>query len=157
MLEVVSRSVFDSLRPVERALVHPRSSRFALLRHAGGVDGISWLSSSIEPIVIGQPAGEVLVAIDQRVVCIAASGEIVFSVALTSSVLEVRRVGAVVAVRCELELLLLNPDWSLVCSVGFSALSTDMRLTEAGLIVRLEAGAEVVASPRWALMDEAIK
>ena len=114
MLSTISELEFLSEDPVFRVIEHEHPRRFGSLRlpDASHALTLSWSSNLIEPI-IEVNSSEVWIGVDLRIVCLSPQGSVLFSIALSSYLLQIERFQACTVALCESDLIAINNDYSL--------------------------------------------
>jgi len=116
MITAITEAEFNGIDPANRVIVHDYPRRFARLQlpHAASPLGMCWRSDMIEPTLAQDKKSSVLwVGVDQRLVCVALDGGIRFSMALASSLLQIKIYAEFAVALCESQILVINQDSSL--------------------------------------------
>jgi hypothetical protein len=141
-LRTISMEAFDQWHPPLKVIVHDNARRFAALLMTGANQEIalSWRSDSIEPVLRQGNHSEIWLAVDQRVACLKGDGQILLSLGLASSILDVQCFRDCVAVVCESEVLLFNNDFSILTIQGCSDLPCEVIENREGLFITFDGG-----------------
>lgn len=145
-LRAISAEDFDRWQPALKVIAHDHARRFAAIAMAGGKPdaAISWRGETIEPVLRAGSQSELWIGIDQRVACISVDGRTVVSIGLASSLLNIQCFRHCVAVLCEAEVILFNPDYSIRAIRAVPEVPSDIAERDGNIVVTLDDGTEQV-------------
>jgi hypothetical protein len=116
MLKQISESAFKNGDPLYRVVVHDHPRKFAVLQlpDASHALTLCWRSDLVDPVLVSDPSSlEVWIGVDQRLVCVSMRGNTLFSVSLSSPLLDVTIFKACIVALCEIQILVVNRDYTL--------------------------------------------
>lgn len=116
MLTQISEAEFSAVDPIFRVIVHDHPRKFGSLRlpDASHALTLCWRSELVDPIVVSDPSSSaVWIGVDQRLACVSPMGNTLFSIGVSSSVLQIRRFEKYIVALCEAQILALNRDYTL--------------------------------------------
>lgn len=143
-MRTISLEEFERWQPALKVIAHDHPRRFAAVSMEGSSEeaALSWRSEVVEPVIVLSRQSELWVGVDQRVACIARDGRIVVSIGLASSLLDIRCLQDGMAVLCETEVLLFNPDHSIRKIHGVCDIPSDIAECDGKVIVTLDDGTQ---------------
>lgn len=115
----LSQHDYEAADPAFRLIVHEHPRKYASLSvpKSSHFFVLCWRSHTIDPIIVGDDSN-VWVGVDQRVVCLGAEGNILFSVALNTNVVDIVLFSSITVVLCETEAIVINANYSLSKVIG---------------------------------------
>ncbi len=145
-LRNISPKEFDLWQPALKVISHEHARRFAaiLLEESSQEVALSWRSEVVKPVVLLGNQSELWLGVDQRIACVDSEGKIVVSIGLASSLLDIRYLHDCVAVLCETEVMLFNPDHSIRKIHGLHDIPVDITECDGILVVNLEDGMQEI-------------
>jgi hypothetical protein len=123
ILTDISKEEFDRSDPIFRVIVHDPVAtwRFASLKLPAASQALtmSWYSSTIEPVIeINPSTSAIWVGVDLRVVCLSPVGSVLFSMGLSTYLLNIIHFPTCIAILCELEIIAVDHNYSLWARYG---------------------------------------
>ena len=142
----ISQTEFEGWSPALKVIVHDHARRFAAILHAASSQqfAISWRSEIVEPVVVTGTHSELWIGVDQHTACIANEGNVIVSIGLASSLLNIICFQDYVAVLCETEVVLFNADQSIRRIQGLRDIPNDITECDGNLVVTLEDGTQQI-------------
>lgn len=116
MLTLISEDEYNKGDPIFRVIVHDHPRKFARIQlsHASHPLTLCWRSDLIQPLIVSDSEGStVWVGIDQRIACLASEGNVLFSMGLSSPVLQLFLFPTCILGLCETQAIAINPDYSI--------------------------------------------
>lgn len=116
MLKEISETEFNNGEPLFRIIVHDYPRKFATLQLSGASYALTlcWRSDLIDPVLVSDPfSSEVWIGVDQRLVCVSKQGNILFSLGLSSPLLQIKICKAYIVALCEVQVIIISRDHSL--------------------------------------------
>lgn len=143
-LRTISAQEFKSIDSSRQAIAdeHPRKFAVLDLGERVGVYGLGWNSQLIDPeIVVSADGQTVWLGVDQYLVAIDRStGQIQVALKLRSNLLEIIAAQKLIAVRAETEVLLFNPDFSILVDEDFPDITEEISINDNKLEIRFLEG-----------------
>jgi hypothetical protein len=145
----ISQTEFEGWLPALKVIVHDHARRFAAVSHEASSQkfAISWRSEIVDPVVVTGGYSELWIGVDQHVVCIANEGNVIVSINLASSLLNIICFQNCVVVLCETEVVLFNTDQSIRKIQGLHDIPNDITECYGNLIVTFEDGTQQIVNP----------
>jgi hypothetical protein len=143
MLRPISEDEYMGGDPLFRVIVHdhPRSFGSFLPKSASHPLTLSWRSDLVQPLIVPDPQREaVWIAVDQRIVCLAAQGNILFSMGLSSPILQLLLFPSCAVGLCESQAFAINPDYSIRRIVNLRELPDTADLRDGRLVITFSDG-----------------
>jgi len=113
-LTEITAEEYYAISPHSRIVVHDHARRYCLfdLPNIAGPLGICWRSDLIEPFIMNDPSG-VWIGVDERLVCVAQDGSMLFSIGLASTFLDGLISAHGFIAMCQTEIVVVNTDFSI--------------------------------------------
>lgn len=123
MFSHIPETAFEKTDPIFRVIVHDHPRKYGFLQppQASHHLAVSWRSDLIDPVIVtDQEAQAVWVGVDQRVACVSFRGSMLFSMSLTSSLIQIKTFEKFVLILCETQAIAVNRDHTLrrVCDLN---------------------------------------
>lgn len=138
VLTHITEHDFNQSDPISRVVVHDHPRRYASLLLSGSSHALflSWRSDLLDPIVVSDPySSAVWIGVDQRFACVSAQSNTLLSVGLGSPLLQIKCFESCVVALCEIEVLVINRDYSVLTICDLREIAEDVDLKEGKLIV----------------------
>src|SRR5262245_2953440 len=102
-LTPISEEDYNRRDPLFRSIVHDHPRKFAAFcpRCASHSLTLSWRSDLVQPLIVPDQQGVVWIAVDQRIVCLTDQGNILFSMGLSSPILQLLLFPSCAVALCE--------------------------------------------------------
>jgi hypothetical protein len=118
ILTDISEEEFDRSDPIFRVIAHDPAYklRFASLKLPAASQALtmSWHSPTIEPVIEVNPSTSAIwVGVDLRVVCLSPVGNVLFSMGVSTYLLNIIHFPTCTVVLCQTELIAVNHDYTL--------------------------------------------
>ena len=150
-IQAISESEFNKIEGLRQIIVHDHSHKFAILDLGGklGYYGLSWRSSSLEPIIrVSSEENTVWIGVDQQLASICLqSGRLLVALPLTTYIVQIIIVNRVTAVLTEEEILLFNPGGSIRFSEDLPDQGMGMSVVGENLVIKMLDGDSLTINP----------
>lgn len=118
ILTDISEEEFERSDPMFRVIAHDTAAtwRFASLKLPAASQALtmSWYSSTIEPVIeINPSTSAIWVGVDLRVVCLSPVGSVLFSMGVSTYLLNIIHFPTCTVVLCQTELIAVGHDYTL--------------------------------------------
>jgi hypothetical protein len=143
MLTPISEDEYNSGDPIFRVIVHDHPRKFGSFRCKSASHPLTlcWRSDLVQPLIVPDPQGEVVwIAIDQRVVCLAPQGNVLFSMGLSSPILQLLLFPSCAVGLCETQAFAINSDHSIRRIVDLREIPEMADLRDGKLVVTFSGG-----------------
>ncbi|MGK7924550.1 MAG: hypothetical protein AB4290_04725 [Spirulina sp.] len=156
----IDKLEFDRIEGIRKVITHDYAQRFAYLDlgNSLGMYGISWTSTSLEPIILfSEEQNTVWLGVDRQVAAIALeTGRILMSLPLNINIVQIQAIGQVTAVLTEEEILLFNPGCSLRLHEDLPEQGISLSFKDENLIVKMLDGEILTIDPMTGIIEREI-
>lgn len=143
MLKPISEAEYNSGDPIFRVIAHEHPRKFGAIfpKSASHPLTLCWRSDLVQPLIVPDPQREVFwVAVDQRIVCLTVQGNTMFSMGLSSPILQLLLFPSCAVALCETQAFAINLDYSLRRIVDLRELPDAADLRDGKLVVTFSDG-----------------
>lgn len=116
MFTEISESQFYTGDPIFRIIVNDYPKKFGSLQLSNAAHALTlcWRGELVAPVISCDPFSSVVwIGVDQRVTCVAPEGNTLFSVGLSTPLLQIKHFAECTVVLCETLALAINRDYTL--------------------------------------------
>lgn len=138
MLTLIAQEEYNKTDPIFRVIVddNPRKFGRVILPNASSTVVLCWQSDLVQPLILANPhASAIWIGIDRRIVCLSSEGSVLFSIGLSSNILQILFFQEFITALTEAEAIAINQDFSIRRIVGLRELPETAYLDGDRLVV----------------------